>query len=65
VSALSAFGLPGGVRGSRPAMISPRNFGSQTFSAVCLTVIGSVAPRAMANFHDGGPPELASLRVLF
>jgi hypothetical protein len=41
--------MSGGTFGSRPAMISPKNFGSQTRSAACFDVIDSVAPRASAK----------------
>jgi integrase len=42
-----------GTRGSRPATISPRYFGSQTRSAVCFDSTGSVAPRASAKSSTG------------
>ena len=50
----------GGTCGSRPATISPRNFGSQTRSAVCFDVIGSVAPRASAKSSTGMRHRLPS-----
>lgn len=53
VIAPSRFGFVGDTRGSRPATISPRNFGSQTLSAVCFAVTGSVAPRASAKSLTG------------
>ena len=41
-------------------MISPRNFGSQTRSAVCFDVTGSVAPRSEREFvHPHAPPLAA------